>query len=231
MWSASSAAADPRVRASGREVLLAIKKRGEAQAGEIAELLGITASGVRQHLKALRAEGLVTYRKVHAGPGRPRFAYRLTELAEPLFPKTYHELTNEILEHIDAEDPQLLIRIFDRRRQRRVEAARRRLAGKTFDEKVAVLTKILDAEDYLASFERRPDGTYLISEHSCAIWEVAVRYGLACSTELEFLREALPEAEIDRIAHKIAGAHVCAYEVQLRRRRSRKAPTTATPKV
>ena len=35
---------------STREVVLALKKRGEARASEIAAALGITPSGVRQHL-------------------------------------------------------------------------------------------------------------------------------------------------------------------------------------
>ena len=216
MWSAPGPVEPTLASVSGtaREVLLALKKRGEARAEEIAEALGITPSGVRQHLTPLRAEGLVTYRKIHTGPGRPKFAYRLTDLAEDLFPKTYHELTNELLEHIEEEDPELLVRIFERRRQRHVEAARKRLAGKSLDEKVAMLVRILDEDGYLADLERRPDGTYLINLHNCAIWRVAVRYGLACSSELEFLREALPEAEIDRVAHKVAGAYVCAYEVR-----------------
>ncbi|HYN37117.1 MAG TPA: ArsR family transcriptional regulator [Actinomycetota bacterium] len=217
MWSAPSGAAEPTlasVSPAAREVLLALKKCGEARAEEIAEALGITPSGVRQHLSPLRAEGFVTHRKIHAGPGRPKFAYRLTDLAEDLFPKTYHELTNELLEHIEEEDPELLVRIFERRRQRHLKAARKRLAGKSLDEKVAMLVRILDEDGYLADFERRPDGTYLINLHNCAIWAVAVRYGLACSSELEFLREALPEAEIDRVAHKVAGAYVCAYEVR-----------------
>src|SRR5487761_802912 len=94
---------------SAREVVLALKKRGEARASEIAEALGITPSGVRQHLSALRADGLVAYRTIHAGPGRPKFAYFLTEPAEALFPKTYHELTNEFLEHLEEEDPELLV--------------------------------------------------------------------------------------------------------------------------
>ena len=200
---------------SAREVVLALKKRGEARASEIAEALGITPSGVRQHLSALRADGLVAYRTIHAGPGRPKFAYFLTEPAEALFPKTYHELTNEFLEHLEEEDPELLVRLFERRRQRRVEATRKRLAGKTFDEKVAVLARILDEDGYLADFESRPDGTYLIREHNCAILGVAVRYGLACSSELEFLREAFPDAEIDRVAHKVAGAYMCPTKYDL----------------
>jgi DeoR family transcriptional regulator, suf operon transcriptional repressor len=41
--------------------------------------------------------------------------------------------------------------------------------------------------------------------------------GLACSTEIEFIREALPEARVERVAHMMAGAHVCRYEVRPRR--------------
>jgi DeoR family suf operon transcriptional repressor len=40
---------------------------------------------------------------------------------------------------------------------------------------------------------------------------------MACSTEIEFLREALPEAKVDRVAHMMAGAHVCRYEIIRRR--------------
>lgn len=208
---------------SAFDVLLTLKKRGEARAEEIAEAIGVTPSGVRQHLSPLRAKGLVTYRKIRTGPGRPKFAYRLTDLAEALFPKAYHELTNELLKHLEEEDPEMLVRIFERRRNGRVDAAFVRLAGKPFHDKVGELARILDEDGYLTDFQNRPDGTYLISERNCAIWEVALRYGLACSTELEFLREALPEAEIERVSHKLAGTYVCTYEVRPRQRNRRKA--------
>ena len=208
---------------SAYDVLLTLKKRGEARAEEIAEALGITPSGVRQHLSVLRAEGLVAYRKIRAGPGRPKFAYRLTERAEALFPKAYHEFTNDLLGHLEEEDPEMLVRIFERRRNGRVDAALLRLADKPFHDKVEELARILDEDGYLTDFESRPDGTYLISERNCAILEVALRYGLACSTELEFLREAFPEAEIERVSHKLSGTYVCAYEVRPRQRDRRKA--------
>ena len=48
---------------------------------------------------------------------------------------------------------------------------------------------------------------------NCAVLGVALRYGHACSSELDFLRAALPEAEVTRIAHRINGGHVCAYLV------------------
>ena len=75
------------------------------------------------------------------------------------------------------------------------------------------MAQILDEDGYLAEFERRDDGSFVITEHNCAVLSVARRYGLACSTELAFLQQALPGAEVTRIAHRLAGGHVCAYAV------------------
>lgn len=200
--------------ATRRSILLLLKKRGEAGAQDLADGLGITVSAVRQQMSGLLAAGLVTHRQERHGPGRPALRYSLGSAGEALFPRFYSELTNELLEYAEDEDPGVLERVFERRRRRRVEDARKRLADKPFAEQVAELTTILDADGYLADFERRPDGSYLVTEHNCAILGVAQRYGLACSTEIEFLREALPDAVIERVAHRLAGQHVCSYEIR-----------------
>jgi len=199
-----------------RGILLLIKKRGEAGAQELADALGITVSAVRQHLAGLLGAGLVTHRQQPHGPGRPALRYSLASAGEALFPRFYSDLTNELLEYVQDEDPALLDRVFERRGRRRVQEARKRLAGKAFPARVAELTAILDRDGYLADFTRRPDGSYLVTEHNCAILGVAQRYGLACSTEIEFLRAALPDAHIERVAHRLAGQHVCSYEIRPR---------------
>jgi DeoR family transcriptional regulator, suf operon transcriptional repressor len=207
--------------ATRRNILITLRKRGEAGVEDLAEALGITVSAVRQHLTGLAAAGFVTHRVVKGGPGRPRHLHRLSAGAEALFPKYYSELTNELLSYVEDEDPEVLERIFERRRRRRVQGAIARLEGKPFPGKVAELARILDEDGYLADFEALPDGTYRITEHNCAILGVARRWGLACSTEIDFLREALPEARVERVAHMMAGAHVCRYEITPRRRARR----------
>jgi DeoR family transcriptional regulator, suf operon transcriptional repressor len=204
--------------ATRREILIALKKRGEAGVEDLADALGITVSAVRQHLTGLAAAGFVAHRAVKGRPGRPRHLHRLSTGAEALFPKYYSELTNELLSYVEDEDPETLERIFERRRRRRVEGATARLHGKRFPDKVAELARILDEDGYLADFEALPDGSFRITEHNCAILGVARRWGLACSTEIEFIREALPEARVERVAHMMAGAHVCRYEIRPRRR-------------
>jgi len=193
-----------------------LKRRGEASAEELAEALGITPSGVRQHLAALRVAGVVAARQERGRPGRPTDRYHSTDLAEAVLPKASVDLSVELLGHIEEEDPELVSRIFERRRDRRVAQARTQLAGKNLDEQVAFLAGMLDEEGYLADFEKFPSGAYRMTLHSCAIWAVASRYGQACATELDFLREVLPGVEIERIAHKATGAYACGYEIRPR---------------
>ena len=195
---------------------MALKEAGEATAEQLAERLGVTVSAVRQQLDGLAAEGLVAWRPQARGRGRPTHLYHLTRAAEPLFPKTYGSLTNELLGYVADADPSLVDDLFDRRRQRRLEGAQARLAplAGDFAAQVAELARILDEDGYLASFEARPNGSFRIVEHNCAVLDVAERYGQACSSEIAFLRQALPDARVERVSHMIAGAHACAYEVR-----------------
>jgi DeoR family suf operon transcriptional repressor len=78
---------------------------------------------------------------------------------------------------------------------------------------VAELARILDEDGYLAEFEALDDGTFRVTEHNCAVLDVAERFGKACSSEISFLREALPDARIERVSHMIAGAHSCGYAI------------------
>jgi DeoR family suf operon transcriptional repressor len=204
-------------------ILLALKKRGEARAEELAGAVGVTVSAMRQHLTGLALDGLVSHHEVRSGPGRPKHVYSLTPAAETLFPKTYDELTNELLDYVSDEDPAMLERVFERRRERRVAGALARLAaaGRPLDARVGELARILDEDGYLAEVVDWPDagpGGMRIIEHNCAILGVAAKYGQACVSELEFIRTVLPDAEVERVAHMMAGARQCAYEIRPRAR-------------
>jgi DeoR family suf operon transcriptional repressor len=211
--------------ATRRAILVSLKKRGEARAEELAGDLRITASAVRQHLgreatddspgTGLVGNGFVGHREVKGGPGRPKHLYSLTPAAEALFPKRYSDLTNEVLAIVEDEDPSLLDRVFERRRDARVEGALPRLeaAGPALADRVAELATILDEDGYLAQWEALDDGTFRITEHNCAVLGVAQRYGQACSSEIEFLRTVLPDATVERTQHILGGAHRCAYVV------------------
>ncbi len=198
-----------------RGVLATLKRLGEATADELATKLHISSSAVRQHLGALRIAGVVAARQQRGQPGRPADHYYATEQSEPLFSGNDAALSVEILEQVEAEDPELIDRIFDRRRERLVDGARERVAGKPTDECIDILTELLDEQGYLADVEKVGNRNYHLNLHSCAIWPVADRYRQACTAELAFIGDLLPDATVDRITHKTAGAHTCAYDIRI----------------
>jgi predicted ArsR family transcriptional regulator len=198
-----------------RRVLEALKRLGEATADELAATLEISSSAVRQHLAALRAAGLIEARQERGHAGRPADRYRATTRAEPLFVTS--DVSIELLELVDDEHPELVDRVFDRRRQRLVDDAETHLAGTTVDERVARVTELLDAQGYLCDWEQLDNHHFRINLHNCAIWTVAQRFGKACASELEFLQGVLPDATVARVTHKTSGAHTCAYDITIHR--------------
>jgi predicted ArsR family transcriptional regulator len=124
------------------------------------------------------------------------------------------------LGYLGGSDGKQVDALFEQRRRRRVAGARPRMADLSFSEQVAALTTILDEDGYLADATEQPDGSWLVTEHNCAILTVAHGFSQACSSELSFIRDAMPGATVERVAHLMDGAHVCAYRIT---------PTTETP--
>jgi DeoR family transcriptional regulator, suf operon transcriptional repressor len=199
-----------------RAILNLLKRHGPLDTSEVARALSLTPAAVRQQLSRLEDDGLLEhFDGVPEGRrrGRPRHVYQLTGAAEALYPKRYGDLTTELLGYLGGPGAPQVDDLFDQRRRRRVAGALPRTSGLPFDEQVLALTNILDEDGYLADAERLPDGSWRITEHNCAILTVAHGFSQACTSELAFIREALPGATVRRVAHIMDGAHVCAYVV------------------
>ena len=196
-----------------RKILLALKKSGGMTAGELSELLGMTAMGIRRHLTTLERDGLVMFDSQQRGFGRPSYLFELTPQAENLFPKTYHILANELLGYLDEDE---LARIFERRSQRRIRVGRARLSGLDTGEKVTELARMLDEEGYLAEAEQTNSTTYYIHLFNCALYEIAHRFRQACGSELELIRTLLPEADVQREHYMMNGDASCSYRISVR---------------
>jgi predicted ArsR family transcriptional regulator len=197
-----------------REILKLLKRRGPLPVEDLAEALSITVSGARQHLAGLERDGVVTYQRIRQGPGRPRHFYELTEEGDALFPRRAAELTNELLGYVQEHDPTLLDQLFVRRAQRRVRSAQRRLEGLSLPDKVRELARILDEEGYYAELQELEGGRFRIVERNCLVKDVALRYAQVCTSELNFVRKVLPEADVTRNVHVINNQPCCAYEIR-----------------
>jgi DeoR family suf operon transcriptional repressor len=208
----NSANAD--LSATQRRVLVAVKRQGESTVDELGELLGISSSAVRQHLGALESAGMVSSRRQHGRPGRPANRYRATARAESLFEADDGRFSLELLGHLEAEAPELVARVFDRRRRQLVDDARSRVDGMTTDQRVGIVAELLDDQGCLADSEEVEDGHHRISLRNCPVWAVANHHREACTSELDFICDLIPGSTVERVTHKTAGDHTCVYDIR-----------------
>ncbi len=80
-----------------RQDILNLLSKEELSVQELAHRLGITVAGVRQHVTALEAQGLLARRKRVTQPSRPTYLYRLSEQGQRARPKRYDLLARELL--------------------------------------------------------------------------------------------------------------------------------------
>ena len=136
--------------------------------------------------------------------GTPKFVYRLTKAGEELFPRSYGALAVELLEIVSEEDESLLATIVARRAARRAALLAPDLPDRPLAESVRAVAQILSDEGYQARVERIKGG-FRIVEENCAIREVADRFEQLCEGEFDFLRQAFPDAHVERVSHRVAG--------------------------
>lgn len=202
------------MQSTRREILITLKKRGGMTADELSEVLGITAMGVRRHLMTLERDGLVEYRPVQRGVGRPSYVYSLTELADDLFPKNYDRFANELLDIVRTLDGEEKVEELFAKRMERLEATYAPyLANKNLPQQLAELTRIQNENGYLAKWEQVDDNTFVFLEHNCAIAKIANECQFACDYELKLLSNLLDADEIVRENHMASGDISCRYRI------------------
>jgi len=196
-------------------ILDILKKRHQATVDELSRELGLTAVTVRHHLDILRGEGyiaapIVRRRKT---PGRPQYAYTLTEKADALFPKRYDHLAGLMLDELRsclplAEVDQMLERIGDR------IASQAALSGEDdFTARLAAAVEFLDGLGYMARWECRDDGDYWLHIANCPYEQVASQHDEVCKIDLRILTHLLGTAP-RRIAWAAHGDNQCTYAIR-----------------
>jgi predicted ArsR family transcriptional regulator len=202
---------------SADRILLNLKTRGPQTAAQIAKRLDVTAMAVRQHLYALREDGLVTYSDEHRKVGRPARIWRITERAQARFPDSHAELTVEMLAIIRATFGERGIdRIIAERTRLQIDAygERLRAAGKSLEARVNALAKIRAEQGYMAEASRARDGSFLLIENHCPICAAASTCQGLCREELNLFSTVLgATVSVERTDHILAGARRCAYRI------------------
>jgi predicted ArsR family transcriptional regulator len=141
-------------RSQRLEILTALRRRGGMSVKEMAAHFQMSYMGIKQHCLDLEEEGYLDTVRRPKPVGRPEIVYRLTPLAFELFPGGNNELTLQVLEAIQqsygpAAPAKLLFTIFGQRAEKYQAVS----AGAPLAERAAALTKVRNAEGYMAELE------------------------------------------------------------------------------
>ncbi len=200
------------VRTTREQLLQFLRIHGPLTAAELAKFLEVGGSAVYQHLDRLRAEGSVEVVGLRRGRGRPKQLFALTRDADRRFPQQYESLALDLLEAISRmpDDPTLLDRVLEARRDMWHERYGPQLADEPLGLRLAALVDILNEKGGLAHYTAREDGTYVLTKNHCSIGAVVEHYPQFCQEERTWLEEVL-QSQVQALHSRANGDPYCEF--------------------
>ncbi len=194
-------------------ILLALRRRGRVTARDLAREVGLSLNAVRHHLKELEAEALVRYEREHRGVGAPVFVYLLAPAADSLFPRRYRETLEMLLDYVVAHEGRAAAAAaLESHFDAMAERLHSELHGAAPEARMAAVVRALSDAGYMAEGQATfCCGT--LTEHNCAIREVAERFPEVCAAEERFLASVLG-GTVERRRHMLHGCGGCEYQVR-----------------
>ncbi|HJM88492.1 MAG TPA: winged helix-turn-helix transcriptional regulator [Dehalococcoidia bacterium] len=197
-----------------QQILDYLRVNPDATVRNLGEILGLTATGVRQHLTILEQGGLIESREERGKVGRPALVYSLTAAGEASYPLVYDLLSNVLLDEVrasyGAEGFQQVIRGVATRMAaphvQRLETATTPL------ERVGEACAVLRDQHIVADWEEG-GGAFLLHERTCPYPEVARQNSSVCAIDIAYVRE-LTQMDARLIECRVRGDNLCTYRLQ-----------------
>lgn len=197
-------------------LLNALKTSGPQTAARLAKGLNVTSVAVRQHLDAMRDEGLVGFEDLKGSVGRPKRVWSLSAKGHGQFPDNHAALLGGLLAGVtELYGPEGLDRLIayreDQSRKLYSEAVE---AAAGLRDKVAALAQLRSREGYMAEVADTADGFLLIENH-CSICAAATACQGFCRSELSLFRTVLGSGvDVEREEHLLSGGRRCVYRIR-----------------
>ena len=201
------------MQATRQRIVDYLHREQRATARELAGVLGLTTTAVRQHLAILERDAVVQARAEGGRVGRPARIFTLTERGEAHFPKGYDVLANMLMDELRAiAGREALQRVLKRISLRLATDHLSRVEGRTMAERVGETAQVLREMGCVADCEPAADG-YLIRQFTCPYPNVARRNPAVCALEVDFVRR-MTGADARLITSLLRGDRSCTYRVR-----------------
>lgn len=195
------------------KILHKLKREGSMTAKKLAEDLGMTTMGARQHLQALEDDGMIESFDVRVKVGRPNRHWSLTEKGHAWFADRHGDLSVQVIEAVEELFGEEGIRKVAQDRENKTFARYQAQLEKTqsLKGKLKQLTRLREQEGYMAELLETENGYTLIENH-CPICKAAERCPSFCQSELNIFQRLLgDDYHIERSEHIINDERRCVY--------------------
>jgi predicted ArsR family transcriptional regulator len=195
-----------------QQILDYLRLTPEATVRELGDMLGLTPSGIRQHLMVLEQSGLVGTREERGRVGRPALIYSLTAQGEAAFPTDYSLLSTILLDEMSAQSgPGGVSRVLHDVAVRMAEPDIDQLNDASPEERLESACGIMRSRDIVADWER--DGEhFILNERTCPYPEVARKNSAACVIDTAYVQE-LTGMKTRLTRCRVRGDDSCTYEL------------------
>ncbi len=194
-------------------ILHTIKREGAVTAKQLADDLGMTTMGARQHLQTLEDDGVLAFHDVKVKVGRPTRHWSLTQKGHNQFADRHGELTIQVIEAVEHIFGKEGLAKVAAEREAQTLAHYQTVLSECADlhTKLTSLVELREQEGYMAELEKTEHGYRLIENH-CPICKAAKRCPNLCQSELNVFQRLLGDKyHIERSEHIIEGQRRCTY--------------------
>jgi predicted ArsR family transcriptional regulator len=201
------------MQATRQQILDYLRRNGRATVKDLDSHLGLTSTGVRQHLTVLEREGLVEAHEERGHVGRPALVYQLSDKGDGMYPKKYDQLANILIEEVrQVAGGQALQTLLRRVALRFAEPYAERLDDKSLPERVNEATRIINERGSEADCVKEGDD-WLIRQYTCPFPQVARQNSCVCALDVEFVRQ-LVGADARLSTSLLRGDRACTYRIR-----------------
>jgi predicted ArsR family transcriptional regulator len=202
------------MQATRQEILDYMHRHGEATVRDLAGLLHLTPTGIRQHLVVLMRDGLVVVRETRGRVGRPALVYSLSENGDALFPSRYDELSRLLMDEIRSiAGSKGLQAVLMRVAGRSAEPYTARVQDLSLHDRVDEACAIMNERGCVADARANGPDEYLINQYTCPFPNVARANSGVCALEVEFVRQ-LTGGDARLVRSLLRGDRCCTYRVR-----------------
>jgi len=203
---------------SQESILQQLKMHGPQSVKILANRLGITTMGIRQHLDDLFSKNMVGQTDQEKQTrGRPVRLWKLSARGHSQFPNTNEEVTVDLINLVREELGDTTLEQLIKKRsipilQRYQDQMHK--AENTLDSQLQALARIRSDDGYMAQLRMLPDRNWLLVENHCPIYAAAESCQQLCHNELWMFQQLLADhATVDRVDYLLEGARRCAFRI------------------